>query len=408
MGGMGGMNTGMGGPGGRGTMPMVGPGGVRGGGMGSMGGMSSSMGMGGFPNDPSASAGSGPVSTMGGMMGGGVKGGPTSGGMMSTPRAMGPGSTSTMGSGMGGIGGTGGMRMMGRGGPNVSMVPPTPNTMVGGGMGGMGGGMSSSGNSNTTSSVGFSGSMIRPGSGTSGMRMPISTSTPPVGAMPINQSSTLGGVNSSMMTNTSSSMLSTSGTTPSTAASTPNNTQSTDSGVKTENSQSGDTSAQQTKDPNTITICSYIVYGQEAVEEIGNRTLEIFSILKSLQPPVGQYNHHSIQSDRGIQDKQTRVQELLRMISKLFVRLRVCWEKCEESTASIEHQPLPNLIPIKDDSDPSRGEIEKKRGENYRSALDEHNELIQQIILKNRHLKDIIDHLRNTIWEVNTMLAMRT
>ncbi len=30
-------------------------------------------------------------------MGGGGKGGPTSGGMMSTPRAMGPGSTSTMG-----------------------------------------------------------------------------------------------------------------------------------------------------------------------------------------------------------------------------------------------------------------------------------------------------------------------
>ena len=54
-----------------------------------------------------------------------------------------------------------------------------------------------------------------------------------------------------------------------------------------------------------ITFLS-IRYGQEAVEEIGNRTLEIFSILKSLQPPVGQYNHHSIQSDRGIQDKQNR------------------------------------------------------------------------------------------------------
>ncbi len=67
-----------------------------------------------------------------------------------------------LGSGMGVMGNTGGMRMMGRGAPNVSMVPPTPNTMVGG-TGGMGGGMSSSGNSNTTSSVGFSGSMIRPG-----------------------------------------------------------------------------------------------------------------------------------------------------------------------------------------------------------------------------------------------------
>jgi len=27
---------------------------------------------------------------------------------------------------------------------------------------------------------------------------------------------------------------------------------------------------------------------------------------------------------------------------------------------------------------------------------------------KNRHLKDIIDQMRNTIWEINTMLAMRT
>ena len=97
---------------------------------------------------------------MGSMLGGGM--GPT-GGMVSTPRVMGPGSTTSMGRG-GGMGSmvgsnTGGMRMMGMGGPNVSMVPGTPNTMVGqsglsGGMGSMGG---MSGSSMTSSS------MIRPG-----------------------------------------------------------------------------------------------------------------------------------------------------------------------------------------------------------------------------------------------------
>lgn len=32
---------------------------------------------------------------------------------------------------------------------------------------------------------------------------------------------------------------------------------------------------------------------------------------------------------------------------------------------------------------------------------------LQQVILKNRHLKEIIDHLRRIIWEINTMLTMR-
>ncbi|KAH7968848.1 hypothetical protein HPB52_011727 [Rhipicephalus sanguineus] len=30
-----------------------------------------------------------------------------------------------------------------------------------------------------------------------------------------------------------------------------------------------------------------------------------------------------------------------------------------------------------------------------------------QVVLKNRQLKEVIDALRNIIWEINTMLAMR-
>ncbi len=54
-----------------------------------------------------------------------------------------------------------------------------------------------------------------------------------------------------------------------------------------------------------------------------------------------------------------------------------------------------------------KNEIEKKRGESYKMALDEHNELIQTLAAKNKHIKEIIDQMRNIIWEINTMLAMR-
>lgn len=55
----------------------------------------------------------------------------------------------------------------------------------------------------------------------------------------------------------------------------------------------------------------------------------------------------------------------------------------------------------------ARAELEKKRGESYRQALEEHTEVAQQLTLRNRQLKEIIDKMRNIVWEINTMLAMR-
>ena len=72
----------------------------------------------------------------------------------------------------------------------------------------------------------------------------------------------------------------------------------------------------------------------------------------------------------------------------------------------MEYTQLESLIPFKDDRE-MQNEIEKKRGEAYKLALEEHSELIQQLVAKNRHIKDIIDQMRNIIWEINTMLAMR-
>lgn len=112
--------------------------------------------------------------------------------------------------------------------------------------------------------------------------------------------------------------------------------------------------------------------------------------------------------DQSNLEKQKRLNDVLNGIGMLFKRLKVCWDKCQENTGGMDVYPIESLIPLKDESDSSRTELEKKRGESYKAALDEHNELVQQITIKNRHLKDIIDQMRNIIWEINTMLAMRT
>lgn len=160
------------------------------------------------------------------------------------------------------------------------------------------------------------------------------------------------------------------------------------------------------KEVNISTVCRI---GQETVEEIVSRTQEVFSILKSLHPPVGAYSKMSQIQDQQNLEKQKRLKDVLNGIGLLFKRLAVCWEKCQENTGGMDFYPIQSLIPLKDENqDSGRTELEKKRGDGYKSALEEHNELVQQITVKNRHLKDIIDQMRNIIWEINTMLAMRT
>uniref|UniRef100_A0A0K2UB68 Mediator of RNA polymerase II transcription subunit 30 n=1 Tax=Lepeophtheirus salmonis TaxID=72036 RepID=A0A0K2UB68_LEPSM len=157
---------------------------------------------------------------------------------------------------------------------------------------------------------------------------------------------------------------------------------------------------QQTKEINTATVCRI---GQETVQEIVSRIQDVFSYLKSLQPPVGS---NFQDRDRQTLEKQQRLQEVLKGIVQLFKRLKVCWEKCQENTLGMEYTQMEALIPIKDERD-IKAELEKKRGESFRQAFDEHNELSQQLVMRNRHIKEIIDQMRNIIWEINTMLAMR-
>ncbi|EEB12817.1 conserved hypothetical protein [Pediculus humanus corporis] len=101
---------------------------------------------------------------------------------------------------------------------------------------------------------------------------------------------------------------------------------------------------QASRDINTASLCKI---GQETVQDIVSRTQEIFQTLKTIQ----------------------------------------------------------SLIPLKEEWDMKSEE--RKNSEAYRQASEECKELMEQVALKNKHLKEIVDHLRRIIWEINTMLAMR-
>merc|ERR1719273_1330907 len=189
---------------------------------------------------------------------------------------------------------------------------------------------------------------------------------------------------------------------PATGGNMPSNTSTVNNGATTGQQQPQSTA------PNPINTATVCKIGQETVQEIVGRTQEVFSYLKSLQPPVG-----NADKDKLNLKKQQRLAEVLRGITHLFKRLTFCWNKAQEhGMGGMEYAQLESLIPLKEDhrllGDGMKLELEKKRGgDAYRQALDENNELSQQLVLKNRQLKDIIDQIRNIIWEINTMLSMR-
>nr|XP_012231265.1 PREDICTED: LOW QUALITY PROTEIN: mediator of RNA polymerase II transcription subunit 30-like [Linepithema humile] len=156
---------------------------------------------------------------------------------------------------------------------------------------------------------------------------------------------------------------------------------------------------QQNKEFNTASLCKL---GQETVQEIVNRTLELFQTLKVLQPPNG-----TAQGANMANEKKSKVYDQLRMIKMMYKRLRLIYEKCNENCQlqGMEYTHIESLIPLKEEWDMKSDE--KKTSESYRLACEEHKDIMEQVIGKNRHIKEIIDHLRRIISEINTMLHMR-
>ncbi|GBP77592.1 Mediator of RNA polymerase II transcription subunit 30 [Eumeta japonica] len=154
----------------------------------------------------------------------------------------------------------------------------------------------------------------------------------------------------------------------------------------------------QNKEFNTASLCKF---GQETVQDIVSRTQDVFQTLKAIQPPNG-----TPQGVTASNDKKAKMQEQLRTIRLLFKRLRLIYEKCNETCQGMEYTHMESLIPLKEEAE-HKALDERRNTDAYRLALDENRELTDQVVLKNKQLKEVITNLRSIIWEINVMLTMR-
>ncbi|CAG9581143.1 unnamed protein product [Danaus chrysippus] len=154
----------------------------------------------------------------------------------------------------------------------------------------------------------------------------------------------------------------------------------------------------QNKEFNTASLCKF---GQETVQDIVSRTQDVFQTLKAIQPPNGTQH-----GENASNDKKAKMQEQLRTIRLLFKRLRLIYEKCNETCQGMEYTHMESLIPLKDEAE-NKALDERRNTETYRQVLEENKELTEQVVLKNKQLREVITNLRTIIWEINVMLTMR-
>ncbi|XP_008329402.1 mediator of RNA polymerase II transcription subunit 30 [Cynoglossus semilaevis] len=154
------------------------------------------------------------------------------------------------------------------------------------------------------------------------------------------------------------------------------------------------------RDVNTASLCRI---GQETVQDIVFRTMEIFQLLRNMQLPNGVTYHPNTH-----QDRLAKLQEHLHMLSVFFRKLRLVYDKCNDNCAGLDPIPPEQLIPFVEDDGSKHDD---RPGGQSRSAAEDRREITEvnkKLKLKNQQLKQIMDQLRNLIWEINSMLAVRS
>ncbi|XP_039383253.1 mediator of RNA polymerase II transcription subunit 30 isoform X1 [Mauremys reevesii] len=134
--------------------------------------------------------------------------------------------------------------------------------------------------------------------------------------------------------------------------------------------------AQAAREVNTASLCRI---GQETVQDIVFRTMEIFQLLRNMQLPNGVTYHTGT-----YQDRLAKLQEHLRQLSILFRKLRLVYDKCNENCAGLDPVPIEQLIPYVEDD----GSKHDDRGvaSQLRFASEERRE-IMEVNKKRTHLK---------------------
>jgi len=184
-------------------------------------------------------------------------------------------------------------------------------------------------------------------------------------------------------------------------------------GASALNMPGGGPSALQVMSPaKEVNLASLAMLGQETIQDIVGKTVELFKHFTSLQLPnnvnqIGNYGDRTAVpiTIQTYTERKQKLAEVIPLLQTNFRKVRIIFDRINEQTAALETQPLEKLLPIEEN-----GEIKGERYKNSESmkyALEEYKETCEQLNSKNQQMKEVIDQLRMVIWEINTMMAMR-
>lgn len=148
-----------------------------------------------------------------------------------------------------------------------------------------------------------------------------------------------------------------------------------------------------TKSVNCVSLCKL---GQETNQELVNRLLDVFRLLKQMQLPNGTNNSQ-------YPERRMKIEEGLRQLNIIFRKLRVIYEKVSEAIVDPDENPEEVLVPLKGESLEERN----TNTEAYKYVQEEYKQIVEQLTQKNRQIKEVIDKIRTIMWEINTMIVMR-
>ncbi|NWQ74133.1 MED30 polymerase, partial [Columbina picui] len=109
------------------------------------------------------------------------------------------------------------------------------------------------------------------------------------------------------------------------------------------------------------------------------------------------------------QDRLGKLQEHLRQLSILFRKLRLVYDKCNENCAGLDPVPIEDEVPFLVPATVNPEMQPRVQLSHFSRRRKEWETTCKQSKLKqkNQQLKQIMDQLRNLIWDINAMLAMR-
>jgi len=161
-----------------------------------------------------------------------------------------------------------------------------------------------------------------------------------------------------------------------------------------------------------VNLASLVLLGQETVQDIVSKTVELFKQFTTMQLPnnvttMGTYSERNVMpiNMQNYQERKAKLNEVIPNLQMNFRKVRIIFDKINEHTAPLDADPVEKLLPIEEN-----GEIKGERAkptESMKFAVEEYKDTCEQLRLKSLQMKEIIDQLRTVTWEINTMMAMR-